>query len=411
MNKKILISENERSRILGLHENRRMKEWGLINEEMIYIKDANGKASMFNGSIPPIGSTKIDKVEFDAINKLLGTAAAPVTPAPAPVTPAPAPFIPNGYDSIDACKATYNTSFLYGISMKVLGQNHLAIQKKWISSGCNSKTPCDKTAASNKNLAMAICEGTFNMSGPVVTPLASNASTVTPPASNASTVTEPINTLTLLDNELKAKNIKITGLFDPPPESHSNWSLTDGSRINAGYYGVFSNEAEDTSTHYMDNGMTLKSVKKNTSNPVITTTGSVVGDELDYAKLPNWTDKPIAGAKTTVRVVTEPMKALTPTSVSSTATQLGLNGATGETPQLATGPMRSGQEIRQDYRQQQQDFRKQNRLSNQNRRQLERELKQLQNDLRSNLANRMSAKDKTDRTNRITQIQTELAQA
>ena len=105
------------------------------------------------------------------------------------------------------------------------------------------------------------------------------------------------------------------------------------------------------------------------------------------------------------------MKALTPTSVSSTATQLGLNGATGEAPQLATGPMRSGQEIRQDYRQQQQDFRKQNRLSNQNRRQLERELKQLQNDLRSNLANRMSAKDKTDRTNRITQIQTELAQA
>jgi hypothetical protein len=105
------------------------------------------------------------------------------------------------------------------------------------------------------------------------------------------------------------------------------------------------------------------------------------------------------------------MKALTATSVSSTATQLGLNGATGEAPQLATGPMRSGQEIRQDYRQQQQDFRKQNRLSNQNRRQLERELKQLQNDLRSNLANRMSAKDKTDRTNRITQIQTELAQA
>ena len=327
MNRRILISENERSRILGLHENRRMKEWGLINEQMKYIKNkTTNVASMFNGSIIPADSVEITQLEFQNLTNAGGTAASPVTPAPAPVTPAPAPFIPNGYDSIDACKATYNTLFLYGISMKVLGQNHLAIQKKWISSGCNSKTPCDKTAASNKNLAMAICEGTFNVSGPVVTPPASNASTVTPPASNASTVTPPAsNASTVI-----------------PPASNAS-----------------------------------------TVTP------------------------PASNAST----VTEPMKALTPTSVSSTATQLGLNGATGEAPQLATGPMRSGQEIRQDYRQQQQDFRKQNRLSNQNRRQLERELKQLQNDLRSNLANRMSDKDKTDRTNRITQIQTELAQA
>jgi len=406
MNKKILISENERYRILGLHENRRMKEWGLINEQTQYIKDATGKVSILQGPlVVPQGSTVITQQDYETTLKTQQPA--PVVPQPAAVVPAPASFIPNGYDSIDACKATYNTSFLYGISMKVLGQNHLAIQKKWISSGCNSKTPCDKTAASNKNLAMAICEGTFNMSGPVVTPPASNALTVTPPASNASTVTEPIDTRTLLENELKAKNIKISGVQDPLPESHSNWSLTDGSRINVGYYGFFTNEAEDSTIYYMDNGMTLKADNKNTNTPVISTTGSVLGDELDYAKLPNWTDKPIAGAKTTVRVV----KTLTPTSVSSTATQLGLSGATGESPQLATGPMRSGQEIRQDYRQQQQDFRKQNRLSNQNRRQLERELKQLQNDLRSNLANRMTDKDKTDRTNRITQIQTELAQA
>jgi hypothetical protein len=117
MNKKILISENERSRILGLHENRRMKEWGFINEETIYIKNnTTGKATIANGPFAPIGSTKIDKVEFDAINNLLGTGTTPVAPAavvpaPAAVVPAPAPFIPNGYDSIDACKATYNTSF------------------------------------------------------------------------------------------------------------------------------------------------------------------------------------------------------------------------------------------------------------------------------------------------------------
>ena len=125
MNRKFLISENEKSRILGLHENRRIKEWGLINEEMIYIKnDKTGQATMVNGPFAPVGSTKIDKVEFDAINNLLGTEKTPVVSAPEP-------FIPNGYDSINGCKADYNTSFLYGISMKVLGQNHLAIQKKF----------------------------------------------------------------------------------------------------------------------------------------------------------------------------------------------------------------------------------------------------------------------------------------
>ena len=31
MNRRILISEDERSRILGLHENRKKQEWGFIN--------------------------------------------------------------------------------------------------------------------------------------------------------------------------------------------------------------------------------------------------------------------------------------------------------------------------------------------------------------------------------------------
>ena len=171
MNRRILISENERSRILGLHENRRMKEWGLINEEMIYIKDANGKASMFNGSIPPIGSTKIDKVEFDAINNQLGTGStpAPVVPAPEPVAKAPepvakAPFIPTGYDTIEACKAAGAKD----VSSKVFaGQDWEVVKAKWVESKCNGTTPCIAgTMSSNINLRKAICEGTFTMGGP-----------------------------------------------------------------------------------------------------------------------------------------------------------------------------------------------------------------------------------------------------
>ena len=35
MNRRILINEDERSRILGLHENRRRQEWGMLFEEAI----------------------------------------------------------------------------------------------------------------------------------------------------------------------------------------------------------------------------------------------------------------------------------------------------------------------------------------------------------------------------------------
>lgn len=176
MSRRILISENERSRILGLHENRRMKEWGLINEQMKYIKNTTtGKASMLPaGSIVPAGSVEIQKIEFDTLNNQLGTGATPapapaaVVPAPAAVVPAPAPFKPNGYESVEACKTAYNTTYLSGVSMKVFGQIWTIIQKKWLEAKCTGKTPCDKSGASNKNLAMAICEGTFNMDGPVV---------------------------------------------------------------------------------------------------------------------------------------------------------------------------------------------------------------------------------------------------
>jgi len=167
MNRRILISENERSRILGLHENRRMKEWGLINEQMKYIKNkTTNVATMFNGPIIPADSVEISQLEFQNLTNTGGAGATGVVPAP--VVPAPVKFVPNGYDSVEACKSAYKTTYLSGVSMKVFGQNYTVIQKKWIESKCNGKTPCDKSGAANTNLAMAICEGTFNMSGPVV---------------------------------------------------------------------------------------------------------------------------------------------------------------------------------------------------------------------------------------------------
>ena len=88
-----------------------------------------------------------------------------------------------------------------------------------------------------------------------------------------------------LSAELKAKNIKITGSIQAPPPQV--WSLVDGSKINPGYFGFVVNNAENSTTFYMDNGMTLKGEIKNSQT-----------NDMIYTKLPNWTDKPIAGAKT-----------------------------------------------------------------------------------------------------------------
>lgn len=76
-----------------------------------------------------------------------------------------------------------------------------------------------------------------------------------------------------------------------------------------------------------------------------------------------------------------------------------------------TAQLRSDKEIRQDYRQAKQDVRQQNRQGRQDRRALEQELRKLQNDLNSNLANKMGAKDKLDRMERIKQINAQLKTA
>jgi hypothetical protein len=118
MNRRILISENERSRILGLHENRRMKEWGLINEKAATVVPAPAAVVTTNA---------------------VGTAAAPVVPAPAAVVQAPvaqASFIPTGYDSIEACKAEAEVPKL--VASKVFaGQDWEVVKRKWVDSKCN----------------------------------------------------------------------------------------------------------------------------------------------------------------------------------------------------------------------------------------------------------------------------------
>lgn len=103
-NRRILISEDERSRILGLHENRKIKEWGFLNEEAV-------------------------------TNKVV-----------------------EKFGSVEACKKQVNAPATVA---QQLGLNWSTTQKSWLDAKCNGKTPCDKSGPSNVNLATALCEGTF----------------------------------------------------------------------------------------------------------------------------------------------------------------------------------------------------------------------------------------------------------
>ena len=178
-----------------------------------------------------------------------------------------------------------------------------------------------------------------------------------------------------LSAELKAKNIQLTGLQDPPRGELSNWSLTDGSRINAGYYGFFVNEVEDTTIHYMDNGMTLMHEKINIGLP-----------EALLTKLPNWTDKPIDGAKTVV----------TPASTVSTAV---VPSSTTASTVIDTANLASRRDIRQQYRQGKKDVRD-----------LKGELRQYQNTLQR-MANKMTPEQKKQYETKIAQLQIQINQS
>ena len=162
MNRRILINEDERSRILGLHENRKRQEWGFINEA---------------------DTSK--------------TVAA--------------------YGTVEACKTAYNTEYLSGISQKVTGQNWKIIQKKYLEAKCNGKTPCDTGAESNKNLAMEICEGTFTLAGaaaPAAQTTTGSATGTTFAIDNKATV---LNTDQEITDMVKAKKITAeTQVFKSP---------------------------------------------------------------------------------------------------------------------------------------------------------------------------------------------------
>ena len=164
MNRRILISEDERSRILGLHENRKRKEWGFLLEQVDTSK------------------------------------------------------VVAAYGSVEACKTAYDTEYLSGIAQKVTGQVYTVIQKKYLEAKCMGKTPCNTLGDSNRNLAMEICEGTFTLDGAV----AGGAATATGSATGTTFAIDNKATVLNTDQEItdmvKAKKITAETLVFKSPE-------------------------------------------------------------------------------------------------------------------------------------------------------------------------------------------------
>lgn len=88
-----LVSEQEKNSILNMHINATknlylskygiLKESGLINEEMKYIKNTTTNvATMFSGDIIPAGSVEITKLEFEILTNQKGTETLPAEAEP-----------------------------------------------------------------------------------------------------------------------------------------------------------------------------------------------------------------------------------------------------------------------------------------------------------------------------------------
>ena len=133
------------------------------------------------------------------------------------------------------------------------------------------------------------------------------------------------------------------------------------------------------------------------------------GTGLEAIKKLNW------GAATPSTATTTPTTATTTPTTGTTVTlpTLPLSGMTAQSnlsnQQLATGPVRSGQEIRQDFRQQQRQERQGVRQERRDVRQMEKELKDLQATYQR-LQGKMTPQDKLAYENQIKQLQTQIGQ-
>ena len=172
MNRRILINEDERSRILGLHENRRMKEWGMLFEEAV-------------SQIQPSGQATLN-------------------------------YQTAKFADVQSCKAEGQQGPANLVTNK-FGLNWVETQKKWLDSKCNGKTPCDNKATSNVNLTNALCEGTFGAASSAA-PAAQTAGSATGTTFYIDNKPTVLNTDQEISDMVKSKKITADTFVFKSPE-------------------------------------------------------------------------------------------------------------------------------------------------------------------------------------------------
>ena len=172
MNRRILINKDERSRILGLHENRRMKEWGMLFEEAI-------------SQIQPSGQATLN-------------------------------YQTAKFADVQSCKAEGQQGPANLVTNK-FGLNWVETQKKWLDSKCNGKTPCDNKATSNINLTNALCEGTFGAASSAA-PAAQTAGSATGTTFYIDNKPTVLNTDQEISDMVKSKKITADTFVFKSPE-------------------------------------------------------------------------------------------------------------------------------------------------------------------------------------------------
>ena len=143
MNRRILINEDERSRILGLHENRKQQEWGMLFEAGPYEDQSLALGAETTTSTPTTGG-----------GATTGGGSQTQTSGQATLNYQTAKF-----PDVKACIAETNQP---AALVAKFGLNWRETSKKWIDSKCNGTTPCTPgNGTTNVNLGKALCEGTF----------------------------------------------------------------------------------------------------------------------------------------------------------------------------------------------------------------------------------------------------------
>lgn len=183
MNRRILISEDERSRILGLHEDRKRKEWSMLFEQMA----GAGEPDDLNLTTTPTPTTGGGGTQLQ------------------PSGQATLNYQTAKFPDVNACIAEGRSKPKETVAK--FGLNWVDTPKKWIASKCNGTTPCTLgNAITNQNLAKALCEGTFGAASSA-NPVAQTTGSATGTTFYIDNIPTQLNTDQEISDNIKAKKI------------------------------------------------------------------------------------------------------------------------------------------------------------------------------------------------------------